>query len=560
MRSVAAFVPLAALITIAAGNVALAQSCDPAQKHCKPYPVKAYDLASGTYTGETIRGPRTVRADNLNTIRYSYKFGSAVTFANPPDLLKGLTGIPTMPAAAKVPEPPSAKPTKPVPVAGSASLVGSIGGASHTHHALRDPLAQVENAVSQSEAGLYKATQVTNAFAPALQPFLQPVKDTGVQVAQLAEQQAAANLAIGQVSEASTALTSYLKFSKDDTAQLVAETETALSADSVFTAGSSAAWPKTPELLALQKRLTETARLLNETSLSFTAFAVEEGGRLRDTEADLNRLQALLQSALTSSDVTHAALNSEQQAQVESAKETQMELTTALKSVKADEDYLAKVPGLLTAAVAQNTTAAAGVAALLPPSATYTQFAATQDGLRGWRDKMSTTLAAYAAWKSDTATPRTHADPFAIERAATCDFAFSRTKQTVLTLSRIDMMPGAASTSPETVLTVTVECTSPFSLSAGVAFSTIPDDEFTIVANPAAAAGSATPNMISENATSKFHPLPLALANMRLLEFNEKVALYGSFGVAANIRGQSAGGSTAEYLIGPSIGFFRTRW
>jgi hypothetical protein len=45
---------------------------------------------------------------------------------------------------------------------------------------------------------------------------------------------------------------------------------------------------------------------------------------------------------------------------------------------------------------------------------------------------------------------------------------------------------------------------------------------------------------------------------MRISEPNEHVAFYVSFGVAANIRGQASGGSTAEYLLGPSIGFFRT--
>jgi hypothetical protein len=89
-------------------------------------------------------------------------------------------------------------------------------------------------------------------------------------------------------------------------------------------------------------------------------------------------------------------------------------------------------------------------------------------------------------------------------------------------------------------------------------FSTIPDSEFGISATPATA-GTATPtNVVTQTYGSNFHPLPLALANVRFYEPNEHVAFYWSFGVAANIRDQTSGGSAAEYLLGPSIGFFRT--
>ena len=65
-------------------------------------------------------------------------------------------------------------------------------------------------------------------------------------------------------------------------------------------------------------------------------------------------------------------------------------------------------------------------------------------------------------------------------------------------------------------------------------------------------------NSITLVSTSKFHPLPLALASMRLWEPNELFSLSASFGIAANMRDQTSGGSTAEYLLGPTFGFFRT--
>jgi hypothetical protein len=61
---------------------------------------------------------------------------------------------------------------------------------------------------------------------------------------------------------------------------------------------------------------------------------------------------------------------------------------------------------------------------------------------------------------------------------------------------------------------------------------------------------------VTDNST--FHPLPLAMIHARLCEFNETIALHGSFGMAGNFQSQGAGGSSAEFLLGPSLSLFRT--
>src|SRR6185437_7857467 len=209
-------------------------------------------------------------------------------------------------------------------------------------------------------------------------------------------------------------------------------------------------------------------------------------------------------------------------------------------------------PTLVAIAISKNTTDATAVAALLPSSTAYSSFSNALNALLRWKAKMSATLNSWKAFKAD---PKKAKDPFSRESGyENCGFAFSSTKDTVVTLTRVDLMPGATNTSPQTVLTVKIECTSPFSLSAGVVFSTIPDNQFTISQVQTTSSGTpTTSNIITENSTSSFHPLPLALASMRLWEPNEKISAAFSFGVAANIRDQTSGGSTAEYLIGPSF-------
>jgi hypothetical protein len=110
---------------------------------------------------------------------------------------------------------------------------------------------------------------------------------------------------------------------------------------------------------------------------------------------------------------------------------------------------------------------------------------------------------------------------------------------------------------PQTLVTVT--CDTPIVIAAGVAFSSIPDREFSIqqVGTTTNSAGMSTPiNVFSVTADSSFHPVPLAAVHVRFADWNN-VSMYGTIGIAANIKGQNSGGSAAEYLVGPTVGAFR---
>src|SRR5271156_4480281 len=54
--------------------------------HCGAPVLKTYDLGVSSVSGDQVRGPATIRADNLNVLRYNYKFSIAITFSAAPDL------------------------------------------------------------------------------------------------------------------------------------------------------------------------------------------------------------------------------------------------------------------------------------------------------------------------------------------------------------------------------------------------------------------------------------------------------------------------------------------
>lgn len=104
----------------------------------------------------------------------------------------------------------------------------------------------------------------------------------------------------------------------------------------------------------------------------------------------------------------------------------------------------------------------------------------------------------------------------------------------------------------------TLGCASPFSVSGGVEFSTIPSREFAIVKS-AGGANNTSINRFGYSSQSSFHPLPVAIAHVRIWESqNQKYAFHFSAGASGNIQGQNSGGSSAEFLSGGSLSFFRT--
>jgi hypothetical protein len=101
-------------------------------------------------------------------------------------------------------------------------------------------------------------------------------------------------------------------------------------------------------------------------------------------------------------------------------------------------------------------------------------------------------------------------------------------------------------------------CASPFAVSAGVEFSTIPAREFGIIKS-AGGANNTSINKFGLTSDSQVHPLPVALVHVRLWEsVDHRFAFHATAGASGNIQGQNSGGSSAEFLTGGSLSFFRT--
>lgn len=101
-------------------------------------------------------------------------------------------------------------------------------------------------------------------------------------------------------------------------------------------------------------------------------------------------------------------------------------------------------------------------------------------------------------------------------------------------------------------------CASPFAVSAGVEFSTIRSQEFGIIKS-AGGANNTSINKFGLTSDSAVHPLPIALIHVRLWEsMDHRFACHATAGASGNIQGQNSGGSSAEFLTGASLSFFRT--
>ena len=518
--------------------------CQAQQTHGKP--LGCYDIASGTYTGEMLRGPATITAFNLNTIRYDYQFGSATNYQAAQNLWSGLSAMATQ--APTVTAPQTAAPG-PQP-----QLAKSEGTrlATPPRRAPRDKaFAPVQEAMTRAQTADKSFRQVNEDLSAKLSDFSSPLTKLAVEAATLKRYQDQANTSTGLVTQGGAALTAYLSSTSDITSELVEATKGQLANNSPLIEGIQAKWPDSDKVVDLENSLADDANALNNASNAFSSYASSELPVFQAALAALTTAQAQINTAFSQFKASNQP-NQQQQGEVDT------ELGNLAQEIKVGQPNLAslnQMSALFTAAIAQCVTASTSAAALSPSSSTYSNFAAAQAALVHWRDKMASIL---DAWNKSQANPPGGPDPFAMSRSADCGFAFSRTKDTVVTLTRIDLTPGLSNPTAQTVLTVTVECTSPFSLSAGVAFSTIPDNEFAVAPTPGTVGTSNPTNTIYQTSASRFHPLPLAMVNARFAEPNEHVAFYGSFGIAANIRDQSAGGSTAEYLMGPSVGLFRT--
>jgi hypothetical protein len=153
-------------------------------------------------------------------------------------------------------------------------------------------------------------------------------------------------------------------------------------------------------------------------------------------------------------------------------------------------------------------------------------------------------------------------DFFVVSTYLQCGNIFNQSSSTTASLTTYDetaTLSGnlAAPTAQQDKTFFTLTCASPFAVSGGVEFSTIPSNEFAIVKS--VGSGTTSTNKFGYSSNSSFHPLPVALAHVRVWESqNQKYAFHFSAGASGNIQGQNSGGSSAEFLTGGSLSFFRT--
>lgn len=506
-----------------------------------------YNMASHTYTGETLFGAHKVVATNLNTIRYNYTFGSSITYTPVADLWTGLQGQTTTKPTTTPTAATSQKPQTPIgPVS---TVTPPAGGVQHNlsvgpKKTPPDPFASVNDAIKKADVARTQAKAVNDALTTKLQELSTPINDLGDKTKQLAQLQTLANNSTAQLAQGGAALIAFLSTSPDDTPQLVAAANAQLKNDSTFTMGLNASWPKFDAITKLQTDLIKNAQDLSASSQYLTAYMKTETPLLQSTVNNLFAAQSRLETLYE--DFTNH--NSPSKVESDKVADEKSELAGAIDVAQKNVAELPKFADDVTAAIKANGDAVTSAAALAPGSTAYKNFFAAHEALSGWHDRIQGAISYPAT-------------AFQLDDTETCKFAFSSTKKNAVTLTRVDQTPGVVSPKPETVLSVVVECTTPFSVSAGVAFSTVPDNQFVVAAVPIGPAMGTTPAetapTIVQTSSSTFHPLPLAMINARLYEWSDWGAVYASFGIAANTRSQSAGGSTAEYLLGPSVGLFR---
>jgi hypothetical protein len=152
-------------------------------------------------------------------------------------------------------------------------------------------------------------------------------------------------------------------------------------------------------------------------------------------------------------------------------------------------------------------------------------------------------------------------DSFTLQSEVPCGVLFNKNEQTILKLILVDrtsVFDGQPVQSQTKDGLLTVTCSSPFTVTAGAAFSTIQNQEFAIVKS-APTSGQTSVNTFGVTSDSRVNPYPIAIAHARLREWaGNRYALHYSFGVGASIKGDSSGGSNPEFLTGLSISFLRT--
>lgn len=202
--------------------------------------------------------------------------------------------------------------------------------------------------------------------------------------------------------------------------------------------------------------------------------------------------------------------------------------------------------------------------AIQPGRDEYNHWVTNRTMLLSWNARLSTLNAALAN------APFSDGDPLALSQPAGCDYFSASTKDTVVSLETLSdslndsEQGGGGQKLPAPEKLVTVECETPIVLAVGVAFSSLPEHEYAVqqtgsTTTTTNGVTTTTPvNTFQYTSNSKFHPEAVGAIHVRLYDWEQaRLSFNGTFAVAANIKGQSAGGSSADYLIGATVGFSR---
>ncbi len=482
--------------------------------HCQPTERKIYYPESDRRSGETLRGPRTVIARDLNTLRYEYIFTSVATYQQTPDAWTKLTNINPIP-----------QPSAPNVKAPSGSAPSRPGGNSRKAQLPQDIQDLIDRVIT-----------IENEDGQRIQTIDDDQRTVLDNQSNLSASQRRANAALVSVDSAGANLISWLTNNTTGVAdQLIPQIDARL-ADPIFLAGTTSTWPSFDEISTVRNSSEGLKISLSAFKPAFDRFVPKQTASLELVKHDiLSKVDGLKKK--TKPDTT--SINA---------------LTETVDDIETEETRLTDAAALLQWETSQNDAILTALPELESASPKYATFQKSQTTLKTWKTKLESTKATYAKYPNGDF----DGNPFQKQTTSDCEFAFGGGKTIAITLARRDLTPGSDPKNSETVLSLTVQCTSPISFSAGVAFSTIGVREFAIQPVPNSPGSTTTTNRFVVSSQSSFHPLPLGMVHTRLCEFNDSVSVHFTFGLAGNIKGQNSGGSSAEFLLGPSLALFRT--
>jgi hypothetical protein len=519
---------------------------------CGSSRVKDIPIDNKTQKGEKFAGPLTIKATHLNPLRYSYKWQSDVTYTAAPDLWSKLTNIGTPQPASKEATAPTSKTTAP-----QANLPGSAARAELKVRGLKAVVKPKEPAISPETAALLdKVDKLTIAAKVASDKANDAITgiDDGLKTqittdfGEVTKQVVSANASTTAVGLAGADLLVLLRGVTWSSTSSDVDKYLSAAPEYKFVAGVSAQWPDSQAIATLQRSADDRKASLNSKKGGFDTASPA-------LLADLIVSQRDLETTLGDLNSQSRKIPTDKPTEAQDLKDATDSVQTRLGEVRQAQIDLRDASEMLTWAITQNNSMETALANLDTSGDKYKSFQAAQAKVLEWHHRMIQLKQEIEDYRND---PDHRQDPFSTTFAAGCDYTFSTTKQNAIKLTQIDELPDKSAIAPADVLSVTIECASPFTVSAGVEFSGIPTREFAIhpVAKPAGS--TTTVNEFVLTSQSHVHPLPIGMVSARFSEVSENVSFHVSLGISGNFNSQNSGGSSAEFLIGPSIAIFRT--